>query len=82
MPGPDAAVDLKLDGLPSANGTATLTQYLIDADHSNSYETWKRMGSPIDRRRNNTRNLKKRVSSPNPANRKKSRSKMERPLCS
>ena len=48
LPGPDAAVDLTLDGLPFANGTATLTQYLIDADHSNSYEAWKRMGSPCE----------------------------------
>ena len=47
VPGPDAAVDLTLDGLPVANGTATLTQYIIDADHSNSYEAWKRMGSPM-----------------------------------
>ncbi len=46
--GPAAAVDLQLDGLPIANGTATLTQYVIDADHSNSYEAWKRMGSPME----------------------------------
>ena len=48
LAGPAAAVDLKLDGLPFANGTATLTQYIIDADHSNSYEAWKRMGSPME----------------------------------
>ena len=47
VPGPDASVDLALDGLPFANGMATLTQYIIDADHSNSYEAWKRMGSPM-----------------------------------
>ena len=47
LPGPDAAVDLTLDGLPMANGSATLTQYIIDADHSNSYQAWQRMGSPI-----------------------------------
>jgi len=47
VPGPAAAVDLTLNGLPFANGSATLTQYLIDADHSNSYEAWKRMGSPM-----------------------------------
>jgi len=46
LAGPAAAVDLNLDGLPYANGTATLTQYVIDADHSNSYEAWKRMGEP------------------------------------
>ena len=33
--------------LPFANGDATLTQYRIDADHSNSYAAWLRMGSPL-----------------------------------
>ncbi|HEY1716917.1 MAG TPA: beta-xylosidase [Verrucomicrobiae bacterium] len=47
LPGPAAAVDLTLDGLPLKNGGATLTQYIIDADHGNSYEAWKRMGSPM-----------------------------------
>ncbi len=46
VPGPDANVDLALDNLPFANGDVKLTQYRIDADHSNSYEAWKRMGSP------------------------------------
>ena len=47
VPGPDANVDLALDNLPFANGDVKLTQYRIDADHSNSYEAWKRMGSPL-----------------------------------
>ena len=47
VPGPDANVDLALDNLPFANGDAKLTQYRIDADHSNSYEAWLRMGSPL-----------------------------------
>jgi len=46
VPGPDAAVDLVFDQLPLKNGRATLTQYRIDADHSNAYETWLHMGSP------------------------------------
>jgi len=46
LPGPDAAIDLKLDKLPLANGVATLTHYRIDSTHGNSYEAWKRMGSP------------------------------------
>jgi xylan 1,4-beta-xylosidase len=45
--GPDANVDLSVDNLPFANGNAKLTQYRIDADHSNSYETWLKMGSPL-----------------------------------
>jgi xylan 1,4-beta-xylosidase len=27
-------------------GKVKLTEYRIDADHSNAYETWKKMGSP------------------------------------
>lgn len=47
LPAPDAAVNLRLTGLPFANGKAKLTHYRIDADHSNSYQTWLRMGSPL-----------------------------------
>jgi len=45
VPGPDAAIELTLSALPF-NGTATLNHYRIDRDHSNSFEAWKRMGSP------------------------------------
>ena len=45
LPGPDAAIDLKLAGI--GHDRLKLTQYRIDADHSNSYEAWKRMGSPL-----------------------------------
>ncbi len=45
--GPDANISLALDQLPLANGPATLTEYRIDADHSNSYITWLKMGSPL-----------------------------------
>jgi xylan 1,4-beta-xylosidase len=47
VPGPDAAIDLELNGIPLANGEATLTHFRVDADHSNSYEAWKRLGSPL-----------------------------------
>ena len=47
MPGPDAAVDLALSGIPFKSGQAKLTQYRIDADHGNSYQAWLRMGSPF-----------------------------------
>jgi xylan 1,4-beta-xylosidase len=46
VPGPDAQVDLALDNLPFANGDAKMTHYRIDAEHSNSYQAWRRMGSP------------------------------------
>ena len=44
--GPDASVALKVNGLPAGAAHAQLAHYRIDADHSNSYEAWKRMGSP------------------------------------
>ena len=47
LPGPDAAIQLSLNNLPFASGEATLIQYRIDADHSNSYATWLKMGSPL-----------------------------------
>lgn len=46
VPGPDAAIDLELNGIPLANGEATMTHYRVDADHSDSYAVWKSMGSP------------------------------------
>jgi xylan 1,4-beta-xylosidase len=47
VPGPEAEVDLALDNLPFADGDAMLTHYGIDADHSNSYAAWLKMGSPL-----------------------------------
>ncbi len=47
LSGADAAIDLALKGIPLANGQATLTRYVIDADHSNSYQAWQKMGSPF-----------------------------------
>ena len=47
LPGPPAEVTLNLNGVSPANGLAKLTRFVIDADHSNAYETWLRMGSPF-----------------------------------
>jgi xylan 1,4-beta-xylosidase len=41
-----AAVEMGLTGLPKASGEARLEHYRIDADHSNAYTAWLRMGSP------------------------------------
>jgi len=41
---PDAPVEIHLSGLPSKN--ILLHHYRIDRDHSNSFEVWKKMGSP------------------------------------
>ena len=40
----DAAVAVKMSGLPT--GKVLLRHYRIDSHHSNSYEVWKKMGSP------------------------------------
>ncbi|MEI9944661.1 MAG: beta-xylosidase [Chitinophagaceae bacterium] len=37
-------ITLNVTGL--TNGTVTVTEYRIDNEHSNSYEVWKKMGSP------------------------------------
>ena len=47
VPGPEAAVELSVTGLPLARGEARLQHYRIDESHSNSYAAWKRMGSPV-----------------------------------
>jgi len=46
LPGPDAEVDLALDQLPLPSGQARVTHFRIDGDHSNSFNAWKKMGSP------------------------------------
>ena len=46
VPGAEAQVELALASLLIANGTATLTQYRIDAAHSNAFTVWQKMGSP------------------------------------
>jgi xylan 1,4-beta-xylosidase len=43
-PGPDAPVKLTISGLGS--GRLLLEHFRVDSEHSNSYEAWKRMGSP------------------------------------
>ncbi len=45
--GPDAAVQLSVNGLPLAHGVARVAHYRIDETHSNAYGAWKRMGSPV-----------------------------------
>jgi len=41
-----AEVTLALSGLPDRFGQARVTHYTIDQEHSNSYTTWQKMGSP------------------------------------
>ena len=42
VPGPAAQVALTLHGIAAA--AVSLSRYLVDADHSNAYELWKKMG--------------------------------------
>lgn len=44
LPAPPADVELIVEGAPE--GPPMLTHYRVDADRSNSYEAWKRMGAP------------------------------------
>jgi xylan 1,4-beta-xylosidase len=41
---PDSPVEISFKGIPARK--VKVTRYLIDRDHSNSFEVWKKMGSP------------------------------------
>jgi len=43
--GPDAEISLAIHGLP--DGDMKLKRYAIDSDHSNAFEAWRKMGSPL-----------------------------------
>jgi xylan 1,4-beta-xylosidase len=43
-PGPPAAIDLAVSGLPQ--GRVLVEHFRVDDEHSNAYEAWKKMGSP------------------------------------
>jgi xylan 1,4-beta-xylosidase len=44
--GPAAEIALTVEGLPMKQGMVKVQQFRIDADHSNAYTAWQRMGSP------------------------------------
>ena len=44
--GPAAEIELTLAGLPVTKGKARLQQFQINAEHSNAFTAWQRMGSP------------------------------------
>lgn len=46
IPGPTAEVELTVTNLPPQSSNPKVTHFRIDEDHSNSFTTWKRMGSP------------------------------------
>ena len=45
--GPDAEIDLAIGGIPSGVKSLTASHYRVDQFHSNSYDAWRRMGSPV-----------------------------------
>jgi xylan 1,4-beta-xylosidase len=46
LPGPDAAVELAINGLPITGDNARFKHFRIDDNHSNAFLAWKRMNSP------------------------------------
>jgi xylan 1,4-beta-xylosidase len=46
--GPDAEITLDLSGITSGAGKATLHHFRVDREHSNSFEAWKKIGSPVN----------------------------------
>ncbi len=46
LPGPEAAIELSVTNLPWKDGVAREQHFRIDSTHSNSFEFWKRLGSP------------------------------------
>src|SRR5262249_24049217 len=46
VPGPDAAVEIAVAGLPLKTGEARLQHFRIDDEHSNAFTAWKAIGSP------------------------------------
>ena len=46
LPAADARIELSFHRLPVTDGPVLIQHYRIDRNHSNAFETWKRMGSP------------------------------------
>lgn len=44
LPAPPAEIEVTIESMPA--GRMLLHHYRVDAEHSNSYEVWKKMGSP------------------------------------
>ncbi|MEO5960717.1 MAG: beta-xylosidase [Opitutaceae bacterium] len=47
VPGPRAAIDLAIAGLPTGVAQTKLAHYRVDENHSNAYTLWKAYGSPV-----------------------------------
>lgn len=47
--GPDASIELKISGVAGTVKSARVSHYRVDQFHSNSYDAWRRTGSPSQR---------------------------------
>ena len=48
LPGPDAAVELNVSGLPAGFAQAKAHCFRVDQDHGNAYNVWKGIGAPAE----------------------------------
>jgi xylan 1,4-beta-xylosidase len=46
LPGPSAAVNLRLSKIPVSSGTVKVVRYAVDSEYSNAFTAWKNLGSP------------------------------------
>jgi xylan 1,4-beta-xylosidase len=46
LPGPAAALEMSLRGLPAKSNAAKLRHFRVDKEHSNAFAAWERLGSP------------------------------------
>ncbi len=46
LPGPSAAIQTTVSGVPANVGRVLMLHYRIDQNHSNAYTVWKELGSP------------------------------------
>lgn len=60
LPGPPAAITITLEGLPQTVTESSLTEFRIDAAHSNAYQAWIDMGRPVAPNREQYRTLEER----------------------
>ena len=59
IPSPDAAVNLRIEGLPAEVKRGLLEHYRVDSNHSNAFAVWQSMGAPESLTPEQTQQLEK-----------------------
>ena len=59
VPSPDAAVNLRVEGLPAEVKRGLLEHYRVDSNHSNAFAVWQSMGAPESLTPEQTQQLEK-----------------------